>query len=161
MCVCARVRLFVFWQEGIYQSLDAEQQIQIAEILLQSIQRIFGSAALLRAGSCCKFWREVSLDPSMWTVVRCGHECTLNEDALNYMCARSRGALDILDIKCRPGIKMYSFVKAVQFNPGLQEVCVSCFCATMFACTYARVRGVSNVLDSMCGPSSEHIFLCE
>jgi hypothetical protein len=36
----------------------------------------------------------------MWTVVRCGGDCSLDENALNFICARARGALDVLDITC-------------------------------------------------------------
>jgi len=95
-----------------------------------------GTAVMLRMSGVSRLWRSTSMDPSLWTTVRCGDDCVLSDDALSSICNRARGALDVLDIATSPQsahalrgeLTLYSIVQSVQFNPNIQELHVSGCC---------------------------------
>lgn len=113
--------------DGIgWMGLDDEQRVMVCEVVLRSVQDWYGSIALLRAGACCRVWRSASLSPGMWTVVKCrGDEAIITEESVGEMCARARGGLDVLELCEVAQLRMYSIVRAVQFNPSLQELHVT------------------------------------
>ena len=121
------------WGELVRAHVAEDQLDALVLCLLRHVQWWDGTAELMRLGGVCRRWRAAVSDASLWTRIRCGDDCVLDDAALSLVCARAQGALTVLDIATSPQaalelrgqISLYALVRCVQLNPALQEVHVS------------------------------------
>ena len=121
------------WGELVRAHAAEDQLDALVRCLLRHVQWWDGTAELMRLGGVCRRWRAAVSDASLWTRIRCGDDCVLDDAALSLVCARAQGALTVLDIATSPQaalelrgqISLYTLVRCVQLNPALQEVHVS------------------------------------
>eukprot|EP00960_Hanusia_phi_P031249 749180-Hanusia_phi.AAC.6 len=113
--------------------LTQEEVAQVLLVLFQYLHANFGSAFISRMSMVNKTWKRVAHDDKLWSVVRCGDECCLDNDVLNSICARAQGHLEILDIATSPQcasslrgqLKLHAILENIQMNPTLREIHLS------------------------------------
>ena len=124
---------------GGWRALELDEDVDekalraLLMCLFRHVQREDGSAGMFRLSSVCRIWRAVSLDTSLWKTVRCGDDCYLDDESLASICNRARGDLDVLDVATSPQdakelrgeLSLSTIIRAVQFNPSIQELHVS------------------------------------